>query len=727
MARSDRRKNGEAEETSNRPNETVPYLKWQRYYNWFSGTGWLAQAEQCRRFIAGNQYSPNVSPDAPKPTMNICREYEEKAVAKLLETECSLEFTAEREDQDLTKLDEFYEFQMAKIHNKSKIARVCARAMIDGNGVMVTAFDADEFGTNSLYRGFLKREVIPFERTYWANPTVENPQDQSYWGYYQDMEIAAVREMLAKEYGVGKGKKGSKEYREKYALLAPEEQIEAGGDIDYGSIDPKTIRVYWRFFRVDGEVAFEAATKYCNIFKHPHAMSPELNELALSHLETNQEDVDEEEKELKGGPDYEVPDYEIDSARYTLFEKAVRESEEELSGRKRKFWRYPVQVYRPYPFDQSILGLSPVSLLIPNQKIINLIYFYITLIMQYHAMPKWVVTPNALKGQKPNNEPNQVITDYSTPAENGGRSGISRLSATDAVPANLITLGSEMQNETRVTNSFENITGQTNSGDSGFLYQQKVQQANLTLEQPQRRLWDFQEEVAETDLLFFAHFVDQAAFTKKLEDGEYDEMENARRQSLSLVNSGNPEFARPQEEVDAMSVPSRRVRRISVDSTLFDGDFSVSVEAVQGLATSVLSEGEEYDSVMQAMMAGNVDAAFLRVYIAGNRNMHYKTKQRLRKALDAYENSELRQKDEEIAQLKQMITQLAGTLQNANQAIDLANQQNKAERDAFQEQNKTNLAVMKSFTNQQANQESEGQKKSQNSRGGRDGIGGNNA
>lgn len=718
MAKSKEEESKKAQETPARPNETTPYLKWQRYNNWFIGTGWLRQAEQCRRFIAGNQYSANVSPDAPKPTMNICREYEEKAVAKLLETECSLEFTAEREDQDLTRLDEFYEFQMGKIHNKSKVARVCARGIIDGVGVMLTCYDADEIGSNSIYRGFLKREVIPFERTYWANPTIEDPQDQSYWGYYQDMEISAVRAMLAKEYGVKLGKKGDEEYKEKYSLIVPDDQIEERGNIAYDQIDPKTIRVYWRFFRVDGEVAFEAATKYCYIFKHPHALNPDVNEVALAELKR-----DYREGETKT---YEVPDYNIDPGRYALFEKAVAESQGEVSERKRKFYRYPVQTFRPYPFDQSVLGLSAVSLLIPNQKIINLIYFYITLIMQYHAMPKWVVTPNALQGQVPNNEPNQVITDYSKPAENGGRSGISRLSATDAVPANLITLGSEMQNETRVTNSFENITGQTNSGDSGFLYQQKVQQANLTLEQPQRRLWDFQEEVAETDLLFFAHYVEEAAFTRKLDDGEYDELENARRQSQALVGSGNPDFSRPQEELEAMSRPSSRTRKERVDSSLFDGDFSVSIEAVQGLATSVLSEGEEYDKVMQTMMTGNVDAAFLKVYIAGNRNMHYKTKQRLRKALDAYENSELRQKDEEIAQLKNMITQLAGTLQSANQAIDLANKQNSAERRAFQEQNKTNLAVMKAFSNQPSTK-SEGQEKSQNAKGGADGVGGNNA
>lgn len=692
------------------PDETRAYLAWSKYYyGWFAKSGFLDMARQCRNYYQGRQYAVEISKNTIKPTMNITREYVEKCTAKTLETDCALEFTADKPDVDLTTLDEYYEFQMKVIRNKEFLSRLVERGFVDGIGIGATAYDRDDMGSGSDFRGFLRREIIPFEKTFWANPFLEDPQDQKYWGYFYDMEVTSAKDILANEY---EGDHSSKEYKEKLKLLAPDDVVE-GDTIDDGDTDSKIIRVFYRFFRVNGEVAFECATKYCNLFRHPHALNPSVNEAMLKDMaEEANERADSTEGHEGDGDTHMENDYRLDPARYTLFEKAVKETESEQRRRKRNFSRYPVTVYRPFPISGSILGTSGVSLIIPNQNIINLTYYFISLILQYHAMPVWVVKKGALPGQTIDNSPNKVLVDCS-PITSNVQWGVTRLSSGDSINSNLVTVGTVLQDQTRAIYGFTDLVSNTNAGDSGYKYQLQAQQANLVLEQPQRRLWEAEVETAKTDLLYFKHYIKKAAYMEKLEDGEYDYQNAAKSMSQELVASGAVQ--RPQSDLDQLGQPARRNRRVEVTEDLFDDDFFVSVEAVQGLATSVISEGEEYDKIMTSIMTGNTDAEFLKVYLAGNRNMHFKTKQRVRRALEAYESSDMKRKDEEINQLKQTITQLVATIKQTGRAVDLANMQNAAQQQAFNEQNKTNMAVLKGLQSQQ--KQSEGEVKSQNSKG----------
>ena len=343
-------------ETKNR--ETLPYLCWKRYYDSFYQQSNVEEMmEECRNFVSGHQYDETELNDLPKPVFNICREEVEKTVAKLLEVKPSVEFIADIDSENLSKLDNFYEYQLNEIDDEDIRSRICRTGIIDGVATAITSFDEDTIGVQSLFKGFLKREIIPFERTFYENPYCYDIQDQQYWGYYFLMSVSAVKKMVE-----GKTKEEIDE------LIVPENYYDSKQALSSNKIDNQTVRVYVRFFRIDGEVYFELATRWCDIYEHPHALNPSINKKLIK---MKKKEFLKKLSDDNLDDDKQIVDFSFDDPKYTLFTKAVRYNDAEYKKEKSKFYRYPVAVFRPYPIEGSILGESAVSLIIANQKIIN--------------------------------------------------------------------------------------------------------------------------------------------------------------------------------------------------------------------------------------------------------------------------------------------------------------------------------------------------------------------
>ena len=680
--------------------ETIPYKCYKRYHDTFFVRSNIENVlKESRDFVAGRQYIQSEYNDLPKPTFNICREYVEKVSAKILETKQSVNFVADVDTENLRTIDNFYEYQMKEIDDEDTTSLVAKTGIIDGIGVAITAFDEDTLGTESLFRGFLKRQVIPFEQTYWENPYCDDEQDQQYWGYFFTMAIKAVKRLVE-----------GKNEEEKNELIVPEDYFTNGAyykDKNTNDLDNEVVNVYVRFFRIDGEVFFEMATRWCDIYEYPHALNPSMNEKIsmikkkelLKKIEADEEDLDKS-----------IVDFDFDDPKYTLFTKAVKTDAEEFKKRKSKFYRYPVSIFRPYPIVGSILGESGVALIIANQKIVNYIFLLITLIMQSHAMPKILAKPEALQGQEYDNSPNQILTDYS-PITSGVQWGITRLSSGDAVNSNLIEIGSTIIKLTRNINGFDDLTSNLPSDTSGYAYQQLVQQANLTLEQPQKRLWKYIKNNARTDMLYFKHYVPNAKFYKKMSDSEYALNENYRRMSQDLIDNGDVEGETGQ-------LPETKVVSVkNVENSMFDSDFNVCIEVEQGIASSKISESQHYQQVFQYIASGNLDADKIRLLVENDPAFSAKTRQQIIYSLDALENSQLKIKNEQINELQQMINTLIQNLKTSNQNIQFLQQRDKANRKALEENVKENKAFFEAYANSQGQRMSESEVKAMNAKG----------
>lgn len=677
--------------------ETVAYKCYRRYYdNFYTNSNLEAVLKECRDFVAGKQYQSFDNNGLPKPTFNICREYVEKVSAKISETKPTVTFVAEIDTENLQSLDNFYEYQMKEIDDEEITSQICKQGIIDGVAVAITSFDNDTYGTASLFKGFLKRKVIPFENTFWENPYCEDEQDQQYWGYVFPMEIKAVKKMVEG--------KSSEEIDE---LILPEDYFIAPSSYNNKTpeeIDNEIVNVYVRFFRIDGEVFFEMCTRWCDVYEHPHALNPRMNEKIAK---IKKKGLMEKLKNEEIDDDKDIVDYDFDDGKYTLFTKAVRFNKKEYDKQKSKFYRYPVSIFKPYPIVGSILGESGVALIIANQKIVNYIFLLITLIIQSHAMPKILAKPEALHGQEYDNSPNQILTDY-TPLASNVQWGITRLSSGDAVNSNLIDIGTNIIKLTRNINGFDDLISNITNDTSGYAYQQVVRQSNLTLEQPQKRLWKYIKNNARNDILYFKHYVPKAKYYTKMSDSEYELNENYRNMIQELMNQGKIE----QEELPK----TQMIKVKEVSDKLFDADFNVCIEVEQGIASSEISESQHYQQVFQYIASGNLDADKIKMLIQNDPAFSAKTRQRIMYSLEALENSQLQIKEQEINELKQMVNTLVTSLKTSSNNIEYLKMRDKAKDKALQDNIKENKAFFEAYANQM-NTKTESEVKAMNAKG----------
>ncbi len=685
---------------SGKPVETTAFLQWKSYRERFLIPCQVIEAlHERRRFFRGDHYAQGYAKNAPKPTLNLCQEAVIKIAGKMCGTKRHVSFIADKEDEDLALLDSFYDYQTKKMDRELTISESTMIALIDGTSVVFTAFDSDTIGTEGLYKGFLKDRVVPFEETFWSDPWTDDPQEMRYCGYFIDMEVSAARALIEGT---------EKEKREKSKYVAREDFFAAQPPYEFDKVtDSDLTRVYVRFFRENGEVYFELATQYVNLTNHPHAVNPDLTEKRL------------EEASKAKNEGRVVKDYETDDARYTVHTDAVAEDHKGYVKSKRKFSRYPVSVNIPYPElpYRCILGRSLVAAIIPNQKLYNYCYLLVTLIMQYHAMPKWLAKPNALGNQTIDNSPNQVLIDYSKIQEVGGNGfGLTRMASGEAVNSNLLEIGDTIAQNTRFIWGFANLEASGTSIDSGFEYAQRMKQVNLPLEIPQQRVWHFCAELAKTDMMYFAHYIDNAKFYVARSDSELALNENYRVMSQNMIDAGKSVL--PQ---GTSLAKTRRFETKSLSKSFFDDDFDVVIEVEQGIAGSELTESQHYNQVWQYVAQGNLTADKIKMLVSGDSAFSRKTKAKVMAALEELETSQLAQKDQQIQVLQEAVAELQGYMKFSQQVIKGQQAKQKATEQAAMDQTKVAAQLLKAKEQEQANptgqQLSESEVKALNAKG----------
>jgi len=149
---------------------------------------------------------------------------------------------------------------------------------------------------------------------------------------------------------------------------------------------------------------------------------------------------------------------------------------------------YPIVFGSYEERENSIYGLSEVEGIVPNQRIINQILGLEALAIQNSAWGKYIVTKDALKGQRISNEPGEVLVDYSAAGN-----GIRKLehASLSALPVSYV---DSLANLTRsITGSSEIMTGEQLANLSGTAIAQLQSQANKPIEETRERFWRAKE------------------------------------------------------------------------------------------------------------------------------------------------------------------------------------------------------------------------------------------
>lgn len=417
---------------------------WRDYENGiaYQATSKLStRLPQYVKFFEGDQW-PAPTPatrNMPRPVVNIVKMICRNKKSAILATPYRIVYKSDNKQADVKRFNDFSDY-ITKEYGQERLDR---RAVYDGvkkgSYFFHYYWDADAKGKDGIREGALRCETIDPLSIFFADPTQTDEQKQKWIIIASRESVESVRAKCDK--GVDKN------------LIVPDDAQDKYGAVE--QTDSKLCTVLTRYFRKDGEVYIEKATKSA-IVNAPFALSPDV-ESARREL-----GFDERGERIMDAPNNALPD----SKRAQETPKSARAT------------LYPIVVGFYEEREKSIYGLSEIEGLIPNQKAINFNIAMSLLNAQQMAWGKYIVMPGALKDQRINNEPGQVLTDYT----NTGN-GIKKLTEY-ALNGNPMQLVDSLTQLTRsVSGASEVMTGETVGANmSGAAIAQLQSQAQQPIE-----------------------------------------------------------------------------------------------------------------------------------------------------------------------------------------------------------------------------------------------------
>ncbi|MBO7342090.1 MAG: hypothetical protein J6U87_05370, partial [Clostridia bacterium] len=287
--------------------------------------------------------------------------------------------------------------------------------------------------------------------------------------------------------------------------ITADERLADGYDVVEQNGD-ELCTVLTRYFRRDGEVYFERATKSV-LLNAPRPLTPRVKEVAT---------------EMGGGDD--------------------------VQAARRPAKLYPIVAGSYEPREGSIFGIGEVEGILNNQRAINQHVAMSLYDAEQSAWSKWVVMPNALNGQRITNEPGQVLTDYSKTGN-----GIKRMTP-QALLSRPMELVESLVGLTRAaTGATEVMTGEAIGANmSGAAIAQLQSQAQQPVEELREYFWDVKRRQGEVLAQFFRLYYCEEPFVYEEMGDSGDAADDVQVQDV--FTSKEFEVARFDVAVEAVRV-----------------------------------------------------------------------------------------------------------------------------------------------------------------------------
>lgn len=579
---------------------------WDDYQNglsYQSSSGLSQNLPEYVRFFEGKQWKPPTknTKNLPRPVVNIVKMICRNKKSAILATPVKLVYRAERDGVDVEKFNRFAEYIQKEIGQESLDKKAIDDGVKKGSYFYHYYWDAEAQGKDGVKEGGLRCEIIDPLSIFFSNPTELDEQKQKWILIASREDVDSVRAKCDDD-------------------VDPETIVSDECENKYGTIEQEGNRlctVLTRYFRKDGEVYCEKATKSVIINK-PFPIAPDLQAAAESLGIERKEDA----------PNNSLPDGDQGAQ---LTPNGVRAN------------LYPVVVGNYETRENSIYGLGEVEGIIPNQKAINFHLAMSLLNAQEIAWGKYIVLPNALRNQVINNEPGQVLVDYS----NTG-TGIKRLTeqAIQSQPLQLI--DTIMQMTRTVTGSSEVMTGEVIGANmSGAAIAQLQSQAQQPIEELKDAFWLTKEKQGRVLAQFFKLFYREKEFT-------YDEeVQQTGSNGQPVVDaSGNP----VTEEVQQTDIFNSEEYQ--------DVDFSVVVEATAGTKATAAGDINVLDILLSKGLIS------LKTYFKAYPEDALTNKSEILKGVEEDENSEKAQLQAQNAQIAQQLEQSLTVIQRQKETVD---------------------------------------------------------
>lgn len=576
---------------------------WDDYQNGLSyqaSSGLSKKLPEFVRFYEGKQWAAPTknTRNLPRPVVNIIKMICRSKKSAITAAPVRIIYRAEDETVDVEKFNNFAAYIQKEIGQEGLDKKAIDDGVKKGSCFFHYYWDSEAKGKDGIKEGGLRCEVIDPLSIFFSNPTELDEQKQKWILIASREDVESVRAKCDSD-------------------VDPELIVADETDNKYGVIEQegnKLCTVLTRYFRKNGEVYCEKATKTVIINK-PFSLAPDI---AAAGRELGFEE---------DAPNNSLPDNHDE----TLVPEGVRA------------YLYPVVVGNYEIRENSIYGLGEVEGIIPNQKAINFNLAMMLLNAQEIAWGKYIVLPNALRGQVISNEPGQVLTDYS----NTG-TGIRKMSEQTMQSQPLQLIDSIMSMTRNVTGANEVMSGEVlGSNMSGAAIAQLQSQAQQPIEDLKDAFWLVKEKQGKVLAQFFKLYYEQKEFSYEETAGKRDAQGNPVLNKL-----GQPE----EEEVQFTDV---------FNSSEYAGvEFSVVVEATSGTKASTAGDINALDVLLSKGLIS------LKTYLKAYPKDALSNRTEILKGIEEDEQSQLATLQQQLAQYAQQVEQSTKIIQQQKETVD---------------------------------------------------------
>lgn len=488
---------------------------------------------KCVRFYEGDQWGKITqgTKNLPRPVVNIVKNICRSKKSAILSVPVKIIYKSDRDGVDVDKFNRFADYIQKEIGQELLDKKGIDDGVKKGSYFYHYYWDAEAKGKDGVKEGGLRGEIIDPLNIFFANPTELDEQKQAWILICSREDVESVKAKADKDV-------------DKEAIASDEDTENAYHTQEQSK---NICTVLTRYFRMNGEVYCEKATKTVIINK-PFPITPDI-ESAMRELNAQKDDTGRIKEDA---PNNSLPD-------------DATKNDDSIAPDKSKMYLYPVVVGNYEIRENCIYGLGEAEGIIPNQKSINFNLAMSLLNAQEVAWGKYIVTPGALRGQVINNEPGQVLVDYS-----GTGQGIRKMSE-QVMQGQPIQLVDALTSMTRsATGSTEVMTGEVlGSNMSGAAIAQLQGQAQMPVNELRDMFWLVKEKQGKILAQFFRFY--------------YADKEFVYEEDVPLMdNAGNP--------IPGFSAEKRTVKDSFSSRDYQDTEFSVVVEATAGTNSSAAGD-----------------------------------------------------------------------------------------------------------------------------------------
>lgn len=553
------------------------------FVNFWEGKQWAAPTENTKTL--------------PRPVVNIIKMICRSKKAAILSNNVRLVFESDS-DANMDRLNRFADYICKEIGQKKLDKKAVDDGVKKGPYFYHYYWDAEARGKDGITSGGVRCEIIDALSIFFANPNECDEQKQKWILIASREDVSSVRAKCDED-------------EDPEAIKADEDK-----DNPYGTVEQdgeELCTVLTRYFRKDGEVYFERATRSAVVNK-PKPIAPDIKaaRMALGY--------DEEDEPNDNSPDVK--------------------NKSKLNVAKAPLYPIVAGVYEIR--EKCIYGIGEIEGLIPNQKAINFNLAMLLLNAQENAWGKYIVHPGALRGQSITNKPGQVITDYTKTM-----SGVRKMTEQTMQKLPLELVSQLLQMTRTVTGATEVMSGEIiGSNMSGSAIAQLQSQAETPISELRENFHEAKRKQGLVLAQFFKLFYSSKKFSYKEKLPAFDE-------------GGAPKL----DENGAPILEERTLYDVFKGSDYASADLDVIVETTTGTKSSAAGDINILDMLLSRGLIS------LKTYLSAYPEDAISNKSKILEGIEEDEQSGAEARKAELQQYQMQMQQCDAQLKQATELL----------------------------------------------------------